>query len=157
MHCHLVSVEVRVEGGTNKRMQLDGRTLDQANSERLNAQPVQGGGAVEEHEVVLNDLFEHFPNALVHPLYQPLGCLDVVSMAMIDEPAHHERLEQFQRHALRQSTLVEREIRTNHDDRSTGIVDTLAEQVLAEPPLLALEHVRETLQLMLARARNDTA
>src|SRR5580693_8604611 len=38
------------------------------------------------------------------------------------------------------------ELRADHDDAAAGVVDALAEQVLAEPALLALEHVGQRLQ-----------
>src|SRR5882724_4085899 len=38
------------------------------------------------------------------------------------------------------------QLRTHHDHRPAGIVHPLAEQVLAEPAVLALEHVREALE-----------
>jgi hypothetical protein len=43
---------------------------------------------------------------------------------------------------LGQAALVQLELRADHDDRTAGVVDALAQQVLAEPALLALEHVR---------------
>ena len=49
------------------------------------------------------------------------------------------------------------ELRTHDDDRTARIVDALAEQVLAEPALLALEHVGERLQRTLVGARDDAA
>jgi hypothetical protein len=52
-----------------------------------------------------------------------------------------ERLEQLERHLLRQPALIQLQLGTNDDDRPAGIVDALAEQVLAEAPLLALERV----------------
>jgi hypothetical protein len=61
----------------------------------------------------------------------------------LDELAHDERLEQLERHLLGQPALVELELRTDDDDRAARVVDALAEQVLAEPALLALEHVAE--------------
>ena len=42
----------------------------------------------------------------------------------------------------------------NHNDRTARIVDTLTEQVLAEPALLAFEHIGERLQRPLVGARN---
>jgi hypothetical protein len=64
-----------------------------------------------------------------------------------------ERLEQLERHLLGQAALVQLEFRAGHDDRTAGIVDALAEQVLAEAALLALEHVGERLQRTLVGAR----
>ena len=43
------------------------------------------------------------------------------------------------------------------DHRATAVVDALAEQVLAEPPLLALEHVGQRLQLAVAGAGDGPA
>ena len=43
------------------------------------------------------------------------------------------------------------------DDRAAGVVDALAEQVLAEPALLALEHVGERLQRALVGAGDGLA
>src|SRR5438094_776003 len=43
------------------------------------------------------------------------------------------------------------------DDRAARVVNALAEQVLAEPALLAAEHVGERLQLVIAGARDRAA
>ena len=61
-----------------------------------------------------------------------------------------ERLEQFERHRLRQPALVQLELRADDDDRTARVVDALAEQVLTEPALLALEHVGQRLERTLA-------
>jgi hypothetical protein len=42
--------------------------------------------------------------------------------------------------------LVQLEVRAGHDHRAARVVDALAEQVLAETALLALEHVAQGLQ-----------
>src|SRR5690242_17786751 len=44
------------------------------------------------------------------------------------------------------------ELGTDHDDGTARIVDALAEQVLTEPALLALEHVSERLERPLVGA-----
>ena len=49
------------------------------------------------------------------------------------------------------------QVRAGHDDRAARVVDALAEQVLAEAALLALQHVRERLQGPVARARHRAA
>src|SRR5690349_14376340 len=49
------------------------------------------------------------------------------------------------------------ELGADHDDRAARVVDSLAEQILAEPALLALEHVGERLQRTLVRAGDDAA
>ncbi len=47
--------------------------------------------------------------------------------------------------------------RAGHDDRTARVVDALAQQVLAEAALLALEHVAQGLQGAVARARDGPA
>jgi hypothetical protein len=63
-----------------------------------------------------------------------------------------ERLEELERHDLGQAALVQLELRTHHDDRTARVVHALAEQVLTEPALLALEHVGQRLERTLAAA-----
>src|SRR5690606_26184612 len=68
-----------------------------------------------------------------------------------------ERLEQLERHLLGQAALVQLELRAHGDHRTAGIVDALAEQVLTEAALLALEHVRERLERALVRTGDGAA
>ena len=146
VHGHLVTVEVGVERGTHERVQLDGLTLDELRLEGLDAQAVQGGCAVQQHGVLADDLLEHVPDLRAAALDHALGALDVLGVVQVDQALHHERLEQLQRHLLGQTTLVQLELRADDDDRTAGVVDALAEQVLAEPTLLALEHVAQGLE-----------
>ena len=151
---HLVAVEVRVEGVTHERVDLDRLALDEQRLERLDAQPVQGGGAVEQHRVLVDDLLEHVPDLGDHRVDHLLGRLDVLGGLALDQAGHDERLEELQGHDLRQPALVELEVGAGHDHRAPGVVHALAQQVLAEAPLLALEHVRERLQGAVAGARH---
>jgi hypothetical protein len=91
------------------------------------------------------------------PLDHPLGRLDVLRVVQVDQALHHERLEQLQRHLLRQAALVQLEPGADDDDGAAGVVDALAQQVLPEPALLALEHVGERLQRAVARAGDRPA
>jgi len=52
---------------------------------------------------------------------------------------------------------VELQLRTHHDHRAARIVDALAEQVLAEAPALALDHVGEALERALVGAGHRLA
>ena len=150
---HLVAVEVGVEGGADQRVDLDGLALDQHRLEGLDAEAVQRGGPVQQHRVLLDDLLEHVPHLRAAALDHALGRLDVLGQLGVDQPLHDERLEQLERHQLGQAALVQLERRADHDDRTAGVVDALAEQVLAEPALLALEHVGQRLERAVARAR----
>ena len=157
VHGHLVAVEVGVEGGADQRMQLDRLALDQHRLERLNAETMQGRRAVEQHRMLANDLVEDVPDLGLLLLDELLRLLHRGRQALGVEPRIDERLEQFERHLLRQAALVQLQLRTDHDHRAAGIVDALAEQVLAEPALLALEHVGERLQRPLVGAGDDAA
>src|SRR5580765_1209251 len=154
---HLVTVEVGVERRADERVDLDGLALDELRLERLDAEAVQRGRTVQQHGVLGDDLFEDIPHDRALTLDHPLGGLDVLRVVEVDEALHDERLEQLQRHLLGQAALVQLELRTDDDDRTAGVVDALAEQVLAEPALLALEHVRERLERPVARPGDRTA
>ncbi|MGZ2423761.1 hypothetical protein ACVIRM_002723 [Rhizobium laguerreae] len=88
---------------------------------------------------------------------QLLGLLDGRGVTLGVEAGIDERLEELERHLLRQAALVQLQFRTGDDDRTTGIVDSLAEQVLAEAALLALQHVGERLQRTLVGTGDDAA
>ena len=154
---HLVAVEVGVEGGTGQGVQLDRPALHQDGLECLDAQAVQGGGAVEHDGVVLDDHIQGVPHlgpALIHHL---LGGLDVVGGAVLHQLLHDEGAEQLQRHLLGQAALVNLQLRADHDNRAAGVVHALAQQVLAEPPLLALEHIAEGFERPVVGAGNGAA
>ena len=143
MHGHLVAVEVGIEGGTYERVDLNRLALHEQRLEGLDAQPVQRGRPVQQHRVLLNDVLEHVPDIRAPSLHHPLGRLDVLRYLGIDQPLHDERLEQLKRHQLGQPALVQAQRGSCDDDGATRVVHALAEQVLAEAPLLALEHVRQ--------------
>ena len=156
MHCHLVAVEVGVERRADERVDLDRLTLDQDRLEGLDAQAVERRSTVQEHRVLLDHLVEHVPDLGAATLDHALGRLDVRRDLEVDEALHDERLEQLERHQLGKTALVELERRADDDDGSTGVVDSLAEEVLAEASLLALQHVREALQWTVARSGDGT-
>ncbi len=138
MHRHLVAVEVGVEGGTDQRMELDRLALDQHRLEGLDAEAVQGRGAVEHHRVFLDDLLENVPDLRLLLLHHLLGALDGGAVAALFELVVDEGLEQLESHLLRQAALVQLELGADDDDRTPRVVDALAEQVLAETAPLAL-------------------
>ena len=157
VHRHLVAVEVRVERGADERVQLDRLALDQHRLEGLDAEAVQGRGAVEEHGMLADDLREDVPHLRTLALDEALGGLDGRGVAAQLQLLEDERLEELERHLLRQTALVQAQRRTDHDDRTARVVDALAEQVLAEAALLALDHVGERLERALVGAGDGAA
>src|SRR5213083_77118 len=107
-------------------------------------------GAVQEHRVVLDDLFQdliHLRRLLFDDLFRPLDRLgDPLLHQLVDD----EGLEQLDRHRLGEPALVQPQLGSDHDHRTARVVHALAEQVLAEPALLALEHVGQRLERPLA-------
>jgi len=150
------AVEVGVEGVADQRVNLDRLALDEQRLECLDAEPVQRGRAVEQHGGLVDDLLEHVPHLGDHRVDHLLGGLDVLRRLALDEPRHDERLEQLQRHDLGQPALVQFQVGAGDDHRAPRVVHALAQQVLAEAALLALEHVRQRLQRAVAGARHGT-
>ena len=157
MNRHLVAVEVGVERGADQRVNLDGLAFHQHRLESLNAEAVQRGSAVQQNRMVLDDFFENVPNHRILLLDQFLGLLDGGAMAALLEAVIDERLEQLERHLLRKTALVQLQLGTDHDDRTAGVVDALAEQVLAEAALLAFERVGERFQRAVVGAAQHAA
>ena len=104
------------------------------------------GARFEQHRVLADHLVEDVPDLGALLLHHLLGALDGGDVALLLELVVDERLEQLERHDLGQAALVQPELRADHDHRAARVVDALAEQVLAEPALLALEHVGERLR-----------
>ena len=147
VHRHLVAVEIGVEGRADHGVDLDGLALDEHRLEGLDAEAVERRGAVQEHDPTLvNDLLQERPDLRGPILDHAARAADVVRELPLDELPNHERLEELEGHLLGQAALVELELRAHDDDRAAGIVHPLAEEILAEAALLALQHVGERLQ-----------
>ncbi len=144
---HLVAVEVGVERGAHQRMQVDRLALHQHGLECLDAQAVERRGAVEEHRAVLDHFFQDLPHLRTLPFDDALGALDVGGVVVGDQLGDHEGPVELERHRLGQAALEQLQVRADDDYRAARVVDALAEQVAAEAPLLALEHVAERLEL----------
>ncbi len=86
-----------------------------------------------------------------------LGLLDGGAVAGLFETVIDERLEELERHLLGKTALVQLQFRTDDDDRTAGVVDALAEQVLTEAALLALEGVGERLERTVVGATQHAA
>ena len=115
---HLVTVEVSVERCTDERVKLDGFSFDELRLERLDSQTVKGRCAVQENGAVTNDFFELSPHLGVRTLNGALGALDRRCESLVLKLLDDVRLEQFESHLLRQTTLVQFELRADDDDRT---------------------------------------
>ncbi len=125
--------------------------------ERLNAEAVKRGSAVEQYRMLANHFFQNVPNDRVLLLDHFLGLLDGGAVALGFEAMIDKRLKEFEGHFLRQAALVKLEFRADDDDRAPGIIDALAEQVLAETSLLSLERIGKRFQRAVVGAAQHAA
>src|SRR6266540_3742151 len=154
---HLVAVEVGIVGGADQRMNADGFAFDEHWLEGLNGEPVECGGTVEQDGVALGHFLKDVPDFRGLALNHFLGAAHGVDVAQFLEAADDERLEEHERHFLRQTALVELELRPDDDDGTAGVIDALAQQVLTEAAALALKHVGKALEGAIAGAGDGPA
>ena len=62
MDGHLVSVEVGVVRWTDQGVDVDGLPVNEDGLERLHRKTVESRRAVQEHRVILDELFQDVPN-----------------------------------------------------------------------------------------------
>ncbi len=103
---HLVTIKVRVKGGTDQRMDADSRTINQHRLKGLDGKAMQRRGAVEQHRTVFYHIFQDVIDLRPGALHQPAGAFNVGRQPVGDQTVHDERFKEFQRHAPRQAALV---------------------------------------------------
>jgi hypothetical protein len=138
-------------------MQLDRLAFDQHRLERLDAEAVQGRRAVQQHRMLADHLFEDVPDLGTFALDQLLGGLDRGREAALCSLRKMNGLNSSSAIFFGRPHWCSLQRRTDHDDRTARVVDALAEQVLAEAALLALDHVGERLQRALVGAGDGAA
>src|SRR5271157_5513006 len=146
VHGHLVAVEVGVEPLADQGVNPDRVAFDEHGLERLDAHTVQRRRPVEQDRVIADDLLEDIPDLFASALEHLLGRLDRVGVSQLLEAADDEGLKQLQRDLLGQAALVQLQVRADDDHRPRRVIDALAQQVLAESTLLALDHVGQRLE-----------
>ncbi len=87
---HLVSIEVRIEGGTNEWVNLNGVAFNQDWAECLDTKSVQCRGAVQEHVFAFDDFFEDFPDFLGAVIDKTICATDVVGQFPLEESRNNE-------------------------------------------------------------------
>ena len=97
------------------------------------------------------------PIPRARPFYLLLCVLDVRCLLSLYKALHNERLEELKRHLFRKSALINLELGSNDDNRTSRIVDTLTEEVLTEASLLTAKHLGERLERTVARSRYGLA
>ena len=146
MNSHLVTIEVGVICRTNQRVQLNGFTFDQNRFKRLDTQTVQCWRTVQQYRVFADNFVQDIPNDSFFALNHFLSGFDGGGQATQFQLAVDERFEQLQRHFLRQTALMQTQVWTYGDYRTTGVVNTLTEQVLTETTLFTFDHIGQRFQ-----------
>ena len=91
-------------------------------------------------------IFKDVPYNRLLTIDNLLGGLDGLDNAALYEFADDEGLVQLGCHVFGKTAFVHLQLGADHDDRTSGVVDTLAEEVLTETTLLAFEGIAERLQ-----------
>ena len=115
------------------------------------------GARLSSTGMLADHVLEDVPDRRFLRLDEFLGLLDGGAMARSFQAVIDERLEELERHLLRQTALVELQFRAHDDYRTAGIIHALAEQVLAEAALLALQSVGERLERAIVGAAQHAA
>ncbi len=139
--CHLVAVKVGVIRRANQRMQPEGAPFNKDRFKSLYAQPVQRRRPVKQNRVFFNDNIQSVPNLGALLIDHLFSGFNVVCQAFLNQLVHDKWAEQLNCHFFRHAALVYFQIRAHDNNGTPGIVHALAQQVLAETPLLALEHI----------------
>ena len=157
MHGHLVAVEVRIVRGADKRMNPDGLALDQHRLKSLNAQTMQGRSAVQHDGMPAGHFLQNIPHHIVGAFDHFLRASNGVHNPLFLKTPYDERLKKHQGHLLGKAALTHVQIRSDHNHGTAGVIHTLAQQILAETSLLALQHVAEGFQRTVAGAGHGPA
>ena len=156
VNSHLVTIEVGVICRTNQRVQLDSFTFDQYRFKCLDTQTVQCWRTVQQYRVFADNFVQDIPHDSFFTLNHFLRGFDGGGEATQFQLAVDERFEQLQRHFLRQTALMQTQVRTYGNDRTTGVVNTLTEQVLTETTLFTFDHVGQRFQRTFVRTGDRT-
>src|SRR6187402_29007 len=118
---------------------------------------MEGRCAVQKDRVILDDLFQDVPDDRLLHFDHLFGLLDGGAVSGLFQAVIDEGLEEFERHLLGETALVELQFRTDDDHGTTGVIHALSEKVLTEAALLALQCVRERLEgTVVCSAQNAT-
>src|SRR5882724_6973495 len=93
-----------------------------------------------------NHFLENVPNNGLLAFNHFARLLDGGRVTLLFELVVDEGLEEFERHLLRQATLVQLQLRTNNDHGTSRIVNALAKQVLSKTSLLTFKRPTKGLE-----------
>ena len=86
-------------------------------------------------------LFQDRPDGSGGLVNQAVGAADVMRESVLDKFMDDEWAEKLQSHVFGKPALVEFQLRADHDHGAAGVIHALSQKILAESPLLALQHI----------------
>ena len=146
MNSHLVTIKVRVESGTSKRVELNCLALYHLWLECLNTKSVKGRGTVKQYRVSLHHILQNIPYYGIFPIYNLLCRFYGLNYSALYEFSDNEWFVELCSHIFRKSALVHLKFRTNHNNRTGRVVHTFTQEVLTETSLLSFKTVGEGFQ-----------
>ncbi len=138
MDGHLIAIKVRIECSTDQGMKLDCLAFNQHRLKRLDTEAVQGWSPIEHHRMLLDNLLKDIPDLGFFLLHHLLGALDGGRQATLFKLLIDKGFEQLKSHFLGQTALMQLQLRTDDDNRTTGVINPFTKQVLTETAPLAL-------------------
>ena len=118
---------------------------------------MQSRSTVQKDRVSPGHFVQDIPHFRCPALDHLLRTANRVHQTHLFQAANDEGFKQHQRHLLRKTALIELKIRPDNNDRTTRVIDALAEQVLPETTALAFQHVGQRLQRTVPRSSHRAA
>src|SRR5262249_29046518 len=141
----------------NEWMDFDRLSFHEDRFEGLNTETMKRRGAIQQNGMVFNNFFQDVPHNGILPFYHLLRSLDCRAMSSLFKPVVDKRLEQLERHLLRQTALMQMQLRAHDNYRATRIVNAFSEQVLTETSLLPFQRIGKRLQWAIVCATQNAA
>ena len=138
---HLVTIEVGIERCTSQRVQLNSFTFNHMRLESLNTQTVQSRRTVQQYRMTFHDMFQDIPDHRLLAVYNLLCRFYSLHNTTFNQLTDDKRLVKLCSHQFRNTTFTHLQFRTNNDNRTSRVVNTLTQQVLTETSLLTLQTI----------------
>ena len=106
MDSHLVTIEIGIVCGTNKRMKFDCFTFYKDRLKCLDTKSVQCRSTVQHNRMLFDNFFQNVPYLCLKFLYHFLCTFNIMSGSVCNKLFHNKRFEQLNRHLFRQTTLI---------------------------------------------------
>jgi len=113
---HLITVKVGIVGRTYKRMELNGLPVRKYRLESLNTETMKSRGAVKHNRVFTDHLIQYIPDLCPFLFNHFFSVFDGSNKPALFQLIKDEGLEELQRHLLRDSALVQLQLRADNNN-----------------------------------------